>query len=231
MVRTKGDAIPKVDVDLLEVVRRAVDDLAGAPPRAAHKVRLPFPAGTAADVARRADARRVVHPAAPVDRRLVGAALVQAPVEGLAAVVRLVDVRSARVGRVVDDSIVVLENVYRHMQMGESKFDAALSATKEVAAAITSSTLATIVVFAPLAFIQGLVGSFFLPFCIAVSSALFASLIVSITFVPVVGAAILRPGDMVQDTEKTGNSLSFLQRIYKPALIWSLQHKIITIFF
>ena len=134
------------------------------------------------------------------------------------------------VGRVVDDSIVVLENVYRHMQMGESKFDAALSATKEVAAAITSSTLATIVVFAPLAFIQGLVGSFFLPFCIAVSSALFASLIVSITFVPVVGAAILRPGDMVQDTEKTGNSLSFLQRIYKPALIWSLQHKIITIF-
>ena len=132
------------------------------------------------------------------------------------------------VGRVVDDSIVVLENVYRHMQMGESKFDAALSATKEVAAAITSSTIATIVVFAPLAFIQGLVGSFFLPFCIAVSSALFASLIVSITFVPVVGAAILRPGDMIPDTEKTG-SLSFLQRIYKPALIWSLQHKIITI--
>jgi HAE1 family hydrophobic/amphiphilic exporter-1 len=130
------------------------------------------------------------------------------------------------VGRVVDDSIVVLENLYRHIQLGETKMNAALSATSEVSAAITSSTLATIVVFAPLAFIPGLVGEFFLPFCIAVSFALIASLVVSVTFVPVVGSFLLKPGDMVTDDESTTSSLTYLQKTYKPMLIWSLQHKI-----
>ena len=68
------------------------------------------------------------------------------------------------VGRVVDDSIVVLENIYRNIDGGKERWRAALDATVEVGPAITASTLATIVVFAPLAFIQGLVGAFFLPF-------------------------------------------------------------------
>ncbi|MCH8898740.1 MAG: efflux RND transporter permease subunit, partial [Chloroflexi bacterium] len=62
------------------------------------------------------------------------------------------------VGRVVDDSIVVLENMYRHMQLGEDRMAAAINGTREVGAAIVSSTLSTVVVFIPLAFIQGLVG-------------------------------------------------------------------------
>ena len=131
------------------------------------------------------------------------------------------------VGRVVDDSIVVLENVYRHMQRGESPKIAALNATREVAAPITASTLTTIVVFAPLGFIQGLVGSFFFPFCIAVSFALISSLIVSVTFVPVVGAFILRPGDL--SDEDSDSSLSLIQRIYKPILEWALGHKLASV--
>ncbi len=129
------------------------------------------------------------------------------------------------VGRVIDDSIVVLENVYRHIQRGEVSKSSAFNATKEVIAPITSSTLTSIVVFAPLAFIQGLVGEFFLPFCISVTFALLASLVVSITLVPVVGAFLLKPGDMHTSDEKTAGSLTTIQKIYKPVLGWSLNHK------
>ena len=100
------------------------------------------------------------------------------------------------VGRVVDDAIVVLENVYRHIQSGRERWRAALDATAEVGPAIFASTLTTIVVFIPLAFIQGLVGAFFLPFALTISFALVASLVVALTAVPVLGAYLLRPGDL-----------------------------------
>ena len=132
------------------------------------------------------------------------------------------------VGRVVDDSIVVLENVYRHMQRGESPKVAALNATREVAAPITASTLTTIVVFAPLGFIQGIVGSFFFPFCLSVTFALISSLLVSVTFVPVAGAFLLRPGDLTEGDD-TEPSLTAIQKIYKPTLEWALTHKLASV--
>ena len=98
------------------------------------------------------------------------------------------------VGRVVDDSIVVLENVYRHIQGGRERWRAAFDATKEVGPAIFASTMTTVVVFVPLGFIEGLVGAFFLPFALTVSFALVASLLVALTAVPVLGAFLLRPG-------------------------------------
>jgi hydrophobic/amphiphilic exporter-1 (mainly G- bacteria), HAE1 family len=130
------------------------------------------------------------------------------------------------VGRVVDDSIVVLENMYRHMQRGEDKFQAALDGTREVGAAIISSTLSTIVVFVPLAFIQGLVGEFFTPFALSVSFAMIASAVVALTAIPVLGALLLREGDFPE--EETDRE-TLLQKIYTPALIWALQHKLATI--
>ena len=135
------------------------------------------------------------------------------------------------VGRVVDDSIVVLENLYRHIQRGDDRFQAALQATREVAPAITSSTLTTIVVFAPLAFIQGLVGSFFLPFAITVSFALSASLLVALTAVPVLGAIVLRPGDFRDSDaqERGGTDETWMQRVYTRALVWALGHKAATL--
>ena len=98
------------------------------------------------------------------------------------------------IGRVVDDSIVVLENIYRNIQGGRERWRAALDATVEVGPAITASTLTTIVVFIPLAFIQGLVGAFFFPFALTVCFALIASLAVALTAVPVLGAYLLRAG-------------------------------------
>ena len=136
------------------------------------------------------------------------------------------------VGRVVDDSIVVLENMYRHIQTGEDRLHAAVEGTKEVGAAIVSSTLTTVVVFIPLAFIQGLVGSFFSPFAMAVSFALIASTLVALTAVPVLGVMFLRQGDLPDDVDPRANAGgldALLQRLYMPMLLWSLRHKLATI--
>ena len=134
------------------------------------------------------------------------------------------------VGRVVDDSIVVLENMYRHIQRGEDRFEAAYTATSEVAGAIVSSTLTTIVVFVPLAFIQGLVGEFFTPFTIAVSFSLIGSTIVALTAVPVLGAILLRRGDFPEVDQEGASGPSdtpdtLMQRIYTPILLWALSHR------
>ena len=136
------------------------------------------------------------------------------------------------VGRVVDDSIVVLENMYRHIQAGEDRMQAALDGTREVAAAIVASTLTTVVIFVPLAFIQGLVGSFFSPFAIAVSFALIASTFVALTAVPVLGSFLLRPGDLPDDVAVGGSQGgvdTLIQRLYIPVLLWSLGHKLTTV--
>jgi len=136
------------------------------------------------------------------------------------------------VGRVVDDSIVVLENMYRHVQRGESRFESALSGTSEVGAAIISSTLTTVVVFIPLAFIPGLVGEFFSPFAISVSLALIASTIVAITAVPVLGSLLLKQDEQSDSLSFSDDDVSdstFIQRVYTPILIWSLGHKAYTL--
>ena len=136
------------------------------------------------------------------------------------------------VGRVVDDAIVVLENVYRHIQAGRERWRAALDATVEVGPAIFASTLTTIVVFIPLGFIEGLVGAFFLPFAITISFALAASLVVALTAVPVLGAYLLRPGDPPQAAADDDISFvheTWMQRAYTPVLRWSLGHKAATL--
>ena len=136
------------------------------------------------------------------------------------------------VGRVVDDAIVVLENVYRHIQAGRERWRAALEATVEVGPAIFASTLATILVFIPLGFIEGLVGSFFLPFAITISFALAASLLVALTAVPVMAAYLLRPGDLPEaavEDEVAFVHETWMQRAYTPVLRWALDHKVITL--
>ncbi|MET7469832.1 efflux RND transporter permease subunit [Micromonospora sp. NPDC005686] len=97
------------------------------------------------------------------------------------------------VGRVVDDSIVVLENIKRHLEYGEPKRDAILTAVREVAGAVTASTLTTVAVFAPIALVGGFVGQLFAPFAITVTVALLASLLVSLTVIPVLAYWFLRP--------------------------------------
>jgi len=96
------------------------------------------------------------------------------------------------VGRVVDDSIVVIENINRHLSYGEEKKSAIIQAVKEVAGAITSATITTVAVFLPVALVGGVVGELFRPFSLSFTIALLASLIVSLTIVPVLAYWFLK---------------------------------------
>nr|WP_255570470.1 efflux RND transporter permease subunit [Cohnella sp. CFH 77786] len=99
------------------------------------------------------------------------------------------------IGRIVDDSIVVIENIYRWRQEKGSELkgkELAYRATKEVIGAVASSTVATVVVFAPLAFVSGIIGEFFRPFSIAVVISILTSLLVAVMLIPVLGAKFFK---------------------------------------
>jgi HAE1 family hydrophobic/amphiphilic exporter-1 len=95
------------------------------------------------------------------------------------------------VGMVVDNSIVVLENIYRHRQMGKRRFDAALQGTKEVWGAVLASTLTTVAVFLPVIFVQEEAGQLFRDIALAISAAVALSLLVAITVIPSMSSRIL----------------------------------------
>ncbi|GAA2546233.1 efflux RND transporter permease subunit [Winogradskya consettensis] len=130
------------------------------------------------------------------------------------------------VGRVVDDSIVVLENIKRHLGYGEEKVHAVMYGVKEVAGAVTASTLTTVAVFAPIALVGGFVGQLFAPFAITVTVALLASLFVSLTVVPVLAYWFLRPAAGGSESEEVRKAAeekelrSPLQRGYLPIISW-----------
>src|SRR5690625_4614147 len=96
------------------------------------------------------------------------------------------------VGRVVDDSIVVIENIRRRQGDREIGVEDIVASIKQVAGAITASTLTTVAVFLPIAFVSGVTGELFRPFSVTVSLALLASLLVSLTIVPTLSYWFLR---------------------------------------
>jgi HAE1 family hydrophobic/amphiphilic exporter-1 len=128
------------------------------------------------------------------------------------------------VGRVVDDSIVVLENIYRHRSLGEDRMAAVLAGPREVAGAITASTLTTVAVFLPLGFVGGLVSQFFLPFALTVTFALLASLVVALTVVPVL-AYFLIDKVKVEVDEDGEPKRSLWVRAYTPAISFVLRSR------
>jgi multidrug efflux pump subunit AcrB len=153
------------------------------------------------------------------------------------------------VGRVVDDSIVVVENIKRRAA-GHPTLTAGaiLASVKEVAGAVTASTLTTVIVFAPVAIVSGVVGELFRPFAITVALALGASLLVSMTIVPVLAYWLLRGGTSRQQQQtaqtagdETGmaaeadghtaeeTKVTRLQRGYLPILRFGLGHPFITL--
>ncbi|TDB73575.1 efflux RND transporter permease subunit [Micromonospora sp. KC723] len=128
------------------------------------------------------------------------------------------------VGRVVDDSIVVLENIKRHLGYGEPKREAIVTAVREVAGAVTASTLTTVAVFAPIALVGGFVGQLFAPFAITVTVALLASLLVSLTVIPVLAYWFLTPRRTGVDAAEVRRAAEEkelrdpLQRAYLPVI-------------
>ncbi|WP_433750105.1 efflux RND transporter permease subunit [Falsibacillus pallidus] len=127
------------------------------------------------------------------------------------------------VGRVVDDSIVVIENVFRRVRASkEPSANLVEQSTREVATAITSSTITTVAVFLPMAFVPGIVGNFFAPLAWTIVISLVFSLIVAITIVPLMSRIFLLKVK-AKDHKETG-----IQRIYRRSLSWSLRHRLIT---
>ncbi|PLR78171.1 Swarming motility protein SwrC [Bacillus sp. V3-13] len=134
------------------------------------------------------------------------------------------------IGRVVDDSIVVIENIYRRMSLKGEKLkgkELIREATKEMFMPIMSSTIVTIAVFFPLALVNGMVGELFMPFALTIVFALLASLLVAITIVPMMAHSLFKKGineKAHHHAEKPGK----LAGAYRKILEWALNHKWIT---
>ncbi|MGW4230214.1 efflux RND transporter permease subunit [Streptomyces sp. NPDC004980] len=140
------------------------------------------------------------------------------------------------IGRVVDDSIVVLENIKRHLGYGEERQSAIITAVKEVAGAVTSSTLTTVAVFLPIGLVGGMVGQLFGSFSLTVTAALLASLLVSLTVVPVLSYWFLRAPkgtaenpDEARRAAEEKEAASKLQRLYVPVLRFATRRRITSI--
>lgn len=96
------------------------------------------------------------------------------------------------IGMLVDNAIVVIENIERHLAMNKDPKTAAYEGAKEVGGAITASTLTTLAVFVPVIFISGLIGQIFTEFALTISFSLFASLVVALTVVPMMASKMLK---------------------------------------
>ena len=134
------------------------------------------------------------------------------------------------IGRVIDDSIVVIENIYRRLTDSDEPLrgrELVREATREMFVPIMSSTIVTIAVFLPLAFVSGMVGELFLPFALTMVFALLASLVIAITIVPMLAHTLFKKG--INKKRHTGKEeIGGLARGYQRILNWCLSHKAIT---
>jgi HAE1 family hydrophobic/amphiphilic exporter-1 len=131
------------------------------------------------------------------------------------------------IGRVVDDSIVVLENISRHVTEGERPLVAAYTGAREILTAVSSSTMTTVAVFLPIAFLTGIAGSFFRPFALTVVVALLASLVVAVTVVPLLASRLL-PAVRAEGAERR-LQWNWTQRVYVPVIRWATGHRLVTL--
>lgn len=141
---------------------------------------------------------------------------------------------SLAVGLLIDDAIVVIENIYRHMAQGETPMEAAKSASEEIGLAVMATTFTIVAVFVPVAFMPGIVGRFFFEFGITISAAVLVSLFVAFTLTPMLSSKWLRRED--EELSAKGNILNrslyyfnhffeIMSNKYERSLLWSLTHR------
>lgn len=142
---------------------------------------------------------------------------------------------SLAVGLLIDDAIVVIENIYRHLDEGETPFEAAKSATSEIGLAVLATTFTLVAVFIPVTFMEGIVGRFFYEFGITISVAVLVSLFVAFTLTPMLSSRWLKVED--EHLSKDGNILhkilyyfnhffEYLNDKYRDLLGWALKHRL-----
>jgi len=140
---------------------------------------------------------------------------------------------SLSIGLLIDDAIVVIENIHRHLEQGKSPLRAAAEGTAEIGLAVLATTFSIIAVFAPVAMMQGIIGRFFFQFGITVSIAVLLSMFVSFTLTPMLSARLLRrshgtPGRISRTIER---GLIGLERGYKRVLTAALRRRAVTLVF
>ncbi len=143
------------------------------------------------------------------------------------------------IGMLVDNSIVVLENIYRLREKGMSKKEAAIQGSKEVSSAIIASTLTTLAVFLPLIFMQGMSGVMFRQLSYVVSFSLICSMFTALTLIPMLAGKLLEPSQMYKHKpglvksayNASGNFFTWLENHYKRILDYALHHRIRTTVF
>jgi HAE1 family hydrophobic/amphiphilic exporter-1 len=137
------------------------------------------------------------------------------------------------VGMLVDNAIVVLENIFRHRESGQSRVEAAVTGTGEVSTAIVASTLTTLAVFLPLVFLQGMSGVMFQQLAYVIAFALISSLIIALTVIPVLCSKYLRIEEpdatrhprLSKIVHTTTEALNQLDAEYQSVIHWALSHR------
>ncbi|MFN6484243.1 MULTISPECIES: efflux RND transporter permease subunit [unclassified Nostoc] len=132
------------------------------------------------------------------------------------------------IGSIVDDAIVDVENIMRHVEDGETPRQAALLATNEIGLTVTAATLTAVAVFLPIGLMGGVIGQFFKPFGITVSAAMLASMLVARTLSPVLAIYWLKPKSSLSPRREAKIWVAFTQ-FYRNLLSWSLNHRKIVI--
>ena len=138
------------------------------------------------------------------------------------------------IGLVVDDAIVVLENIFRHMEMGKSRLQASIDGTREIGFAVIATTITLVAVFVPVAFLTGSVGRLFNEFGLSLAVAVLISGFVALSFSPMLSSRILKPIHGTSDSwasRSFDSFFEFLNRLYKRILDWSLSHRILLLGF
>lgn len=138
---------------------------------------------------------------------------------------------SLAIGIVVDDAIMVLENIFRHFEMGKNKRKASLDGALEITFAAMAATVAIIAIFLPIAYMKGIIGKYFFQFAVTISVAVFLSLIEALTLTP------MRTSQFMQKHERTtrlgkamDSSFKWLEEFYEKILPWVIHHRLKVIF-
>lgn len=132
------------------------------------------------------------------------------------------------IGSIVDDAIVDVENIMRHIENGKTPREAALIATNEIGLTVTAATLTAVAVFLPIGLMGGVIGQFFKPFGITVSAAMLTSLLVARTLSPVLAIYWLKPKP-INSPQKQSKIWQEFEQAYGNLLTWSLQHRLIVV--
>lgn len=133
------------------------------------------------------------------------------------------------VGVLVDDAVVDLENIFRHIEMGEHPFRAAINATNEIGLAVVATTFSIVAVFAPVGFMGGMIGKFFRQFGLTVSIAVLVSLLIARTLTPMLAAYFLKPMPNQHHDEHEA-AVKGIGGTYQNMLRWALRHRFLTVF-